>query len=211
MRLSVIIPVHNGAATLQRCWEALQRSDCHDYECIVVDDASSDATPGVAAAFPATLVTLARRGGPARARNHGAARARGEILVFIDSDVCVHTDTLRRMDQHFREHPGAAAVFGSYDDAPADTHFLSQYKNLFHHYVHHRSRSNAWTFWAGCGAIRRDVFLQAGGFDESFTRPSVEDIDLGLRRGPPPPRGGPPPPPHDAARGLRRLFGCAES
>jgi hypothetical protein len=72
-------------------------------------------------------------------------------------------------------------VIGSYDDTPADPGFISQYKNLFHHYVHHASRTEAWTFWAGCGAIRREIFLAAGGFDESYTRPCVEDIDLGFR------------------------------
>lgn len=181
MKVSVIIPVHNGAATLRRCLDALRKSEFHDYECIVVDDASTDDTATVARSGAATVIRLERRGGPARARNHGAARAHGEVLVFLDSDVCVHADTLRRLDDCLRQSIQTAAVFGSYDDAPADPHFVSQYKNLLHHYVHHRSRRDAWTFWAGCGAIRREVFLQMGGFDESYTRPSVEDIELGLR------------------------------
>ncbi|HVO26473.1 MAG TPA: glycosyltransferase family A protein [Candidatus Margulisiibacteriota bacterium] len=180
-RLSVIIPVHNGAAMLQRCVTALQHSDLEDYECIVVDDGSTDDTAAIAATLPVTLVTLERCGGPARARNHGAARARGDILVFIDSDVCVHRETVRLLAAHLECNPATAAVFGSYDDTPADPHFVSQYKNLLHHYVHQRSSRDAWTFWAGCGAIRRDLFLRMGGFDESYVRPAVEDIDLGLR------------------------------
>ncbi len=47
--------------------------------------------------------------------------------------------------------------------------------------MHQQSRRDASTFWAGCGAIRRDVFHRCGGFDESFRCPSIEDIDLGLR------------------------------
>jgi GT2 family glycosyltransferase len=180
-RLSVIVPAHNGAATLQRCVAALQRSDFEDVECIVVDDGSTDDTGALARALPVTLVDLERRGGPARARNQGAACAGGDLLVFIDSDVCVHRDTLRLLDAHLQRAPATAAVFGSYDDAPADPHFVSQYKNLLHHYVHQRSRRDAWTFWAGCGAIRRNIFLHMGGFDESYVRPAVEDIDLGLR------------------------------
>ena len=180
-RLSVIVPVHNGAATLQRCVAALQRSDCEDYECIVVDDGSTDDTGAIAAALPVRLATLEHCGGPARARNQGAARACGDILVFIDSDVCVHRDTLRLMATHLEREAATAAVFGSYDDAPDDPHFVSQYKNLLHHYVHQRSCRDAWTFWAGCGAIRRDIFLHMGGFDELYVRPAVEDIDLGLR------------------------------
>jgi GT2 family glycosyltransferase len=47
--------------------------------------------------------------------------------------------------------------------------------------VHQTGREEATTFWAGCGAIRRDVFLGAGGFDEGYRRPSIEDIELGGR------------------------------
>jgi cellulose synthase/poly-beta-1,6-N-acetylglucosamine synthase-like glycosyltransferase len=72
-------------------------------------------------------------------------------------------------------------LIGSYDDAPAASNFLSQYKNLLHHYIHQTSNEEASTFWGACGAIRRDVFLKMGGFDESYGRPSIEDIELGYR------------------------------
>src|SRR5262245_34196719 len=180
-RLSVIVPVYNGAAVLARCLDSLARSSFRDYECLVVDDASTDASREVAAQHRVSLVPLEQRGGPARARNRGAERARGESLVFLDADVCVHADTLAEIDAHLRSHPHTASVIGSYDDRPADPGFVSQFKNLFHHYVHHTSRRDAWTFWAGCGAIRRAVFEQAHGFDESYTRPCVEDIELGFR------------------------------
>src|SRR5690606_27163359 len=110
-----------------------------------------------------TVIALEHRGGPARARNRGVQQAQGEIVVFLDADVCAHPDTLARFDEHFRDS-AAAAVMGSYDDSPADPSFVSQFKNLFHHFVHQHSRSEAWTFWAGCGAIRRDIFLASGGF-----------------------------------------------
>ncbi len=179
--LSVIIPVHNGADVLDRCLDSLKRSSFGDYECIVVDDASTDASGAVALRHGATVVTLARNGGPAQARNAGAQTAHGEILLFLDADVCVHRETLGRVQAYFRAHPSVDAVIGSYDDAPADPGFVSQYKNLFHHFVHQTSRPQAWTFWAGCGAIRRAVFVAAGGFDESYGRPCVEDIELGFR------------------------------
>lgn len=176
-----MIPVHNGAALLARCLDALARSAFKAFECIVVDDASSDAAAAIAVASGATVVALECRGGPGRARNRGAKIARGEVLVFLDADVCVHPDTLARIDRHMREHPGAAAVIGSYDDEPPAAGIVSQYKNLLHHYVHQHSQPEAWTFWAGCGAIRRPAFAAVGGFDESYTRPCVEDIELGAR------------------------------
>lgn len=181
MRLSVIIPVHDGEGYLDRCLERLGQSHFQDYECIVVDDASSDGSRRIAAARGATVIALDRNGGPAHARNRGAEQATGDLLLFVDADVCVHPDTLAQVDAYFRTHPAVDAVIGSYDDTPADPGFVSQYKNLLHHYVHHTSRTEAWTFWAGCGAIRRECFRAAGGFDESYTRPCVEDIELGFR------------------------------
>jgi hypothetical protein len=52
---------------------------------------------------------------------------------------------------------------------------------LQHHFVHQHGQREASTFWAGAGAIRRDIFLKRGGFDEHFSRPSIEDIELGVR------------------------------
>jgi GT2 family glycosyltransferase len=73
------------------------------------------------------------------------------------------------------------ALIGSYDDTPHAPGFVSQYKNLLNHYYHQSGNPRASTFWSACGAIRREVFFEAGGFDESFARPSVEDIELGCR------------------------------
>ena len=120
--------------------------------------------------------------GVAAARNLGVRHAKGEILLFVDSDVVVKTDSIERLVKNFQSAPDTAAVFGSYDDTPAASNFFSQYKNLFHHFVHQESSREAVTFWAGCGAIRRDIFDATYGFDqERYLRPSIEDIELGNR------------------------------
>src|SRR5262249_6094254 len=103
------------------------------------------------------------------------------ILLFLDGDVLAPLDVIGHVRALFRGDPALDALFGSYDDAPEEGDFLSQYKNLLHHYVHQNGRARAFTFWAGCGAVRRDVFLALGGFDEKYTRPSIEDIELGWR------------------------------
>ncbi len=175
------MPAYNAARHLDRCLASLAASQTRDYELIVVDDGSTDATAAVAARHGARVVRLPRRGGPAAARNRGAAQARGAILVFLDSDVCARPDTLTRLAQRLGADDTTAAVFGSYDTTPADPGFVSQYKNLLHHYVHQTSRTEATTFWAGCGAMRRAVFEQLGGFDERYARPCIEDIELGYR------------------------------
>lgn len=179
--ISVIIPVHNGGAYLGQCLDALL-SSVGDFEIILVDDASTDASASYAHARRISVLRLDERSGPAAARNLGAQAARAPILLFIDADVMVQPATVARVAAHFQSRPELAALFGSYDDNPAATNFVSQYKNLFHHFVHQQGRERAETFWAGCGAVRRELFLRVGGFDERrYTEASIEDIELGYR------------------------------
>jgi GT2 family glycosyltransferase len=180
--ISVVIPVHNGAAMLERCLEALWRSQGVEWECIVVDDRSTDDSAAVARRRGARVLQVAHPSrGPAQARNAGARVARAPLLCFLDSDVLVRPNTLATFVALFDADPSLAAAFGSYDTQPVDPGLVSQYRNLLHHFVHQSSHEAASTFWSGCGAIRRDDFWDLGGFDPTFTRPSVEDIDLGYR------------------------------
>ena len=182
MRLSVIVPVLNGGEDLRRCLQALVASLRVPDEIIVVDDGSTDGSQATAASYGVrVLATSAGPRGPAHARNRGAAVATGDVLAFIDADVVVHADALARMESIFAAEPEVAALFGSYDEDPPAHGLASRYKNLQHHYVHQHGNREAVTFWAGCGAVRRAVFLAAGGFDDSYHRPSIEDIELGMR------------------------------
>jgi glycosyltransferase involved in cell wall biosynthesis len=147
----------------------------------VVADGDTDGSARLAAQRGARVFRLPTRSGPACARNRGAREARGDILFFVDADVTIPENALSQVAAAFRREPDLAALFGSYDDEPAAPNFLSQYKNLLHHYVHQTAREEAFTFWGACGAIRREVFLRLGGFDERYRRPSVEDIELGYR------------------------------
>ena len=182
MKLTVIIPAYNGGEDLGLCLQSLKASKCPPDEIIMVDDGSSDASADLAAQLGATVISLPDGPrGPARARNHGAAAARGDVLVFLDADVTTHPETLGRIKTCMANSPELAALFGSYDTNPSAPGLVSRYKNLFHHYIHQHGRAEASTFWAGCGAIRRNVFRAVGGFDESYLSAAVEDIDLGAR------------------------------
>jgi GT2 family glycosyltransferase len=160
---------------------SLCNASIHDYEVVVVDDASTDASVEIAGELATRVIRVPNRGGPAKARNLGAIAARGEFLVFFDADVRVHPATVDRLVNVLLEEASVAAVFGSYDDQPACAGLVSQFRNLLHHDIHQSSHQEAASFWAGCGAIRRDSFLRLGGFDESYRRPNIEDIDLGRR------------------------------
>jgi GT2 family glycosyltransferase len=180
--LSVIIPVYQGAATLERCLEALEGSRGVEWECLVVDDGSTDDSVAIARRRGARVLATDRpRSGPGQARNIGAREARAPVLCFVDADVLVGPDTLAQFAALFEAGAGLTAAFGSYDAHPAAGDLLSQYRNLLHHFVHQTGCEEASTFWAGCGAIRRDAFLDVGGFDPGYRRPSIEDIELGYR------------------------------
>jgi glycosyltransferase involved in cell wall biosynthesis len=179
--ISVIIPVRNNTAQLGLCLEHVLASTFKHCEIIVVDDGSEDHTPDVAAELGVRVLRLERQCGPSAARNRGAEIARGDYLFFLDADVCVYPDTLNQIAETFARDQSVDGIFGSYDTQPGALNILSQYKNLFHHFVHQHSCEEASTFWSGCGAIRRKLFLDMGGFDTSYGHPSIEDIELGVR------------------------------
>lgn len=159
--LSVVVPATDCPSTLPACLAAIARAGGNG-EVVVVDG-----PPGLSASA---------------ARNAGARRATGDVLVFVDADVVIHPDALTRVKAAFAACPELTAVFGSYDDSPPTGGTVAAFRNLLHHHVHQRAGGPAETFWSGLGAVRRDAFLAAGGFDaDRFPHPSVEDIDLGIR------------------------------
>ena len=185
--LSVVIPVHNGGSDFECCLRRLRESRGADFEIIVVDDGSTDDSAVVAARFGATTLTNPVAHGPASARNDGALAAESDLVFFLDADVAVHPDTIARALARFEADPGLTALFGSYDDEPAAPGLVSQFRNLLHHFTHQQGPfaadlRPARTFWTGCGAIRRQAFLDVGGFDPRlYSRPAIEDIELGYR------------------------------
>lgn len=183
MKISIIVPVLNAGKTLEACLQAIFDSHDGSFECLVIDDGSTDNSAELAGRFPVNLITPGGEPkGPAFARNYGARQANGECLFFVDADVIIQPDTLTRIRDFLVSHPEYAAIFGSYDILPQDSGLISQYKNLAHHHFHQCANSEASSFWSGCGAMRTDVFRDIGGFDEArYPRPSIEDIELGMR------------------------------
>jgi len=181
LEVSIIIPVHNGGASFRRCLASLAEAAPAPAEIIVVADGDTDGSAQFAEKFAVKILRTSVAAGPARARNLGARAAQGDILFFVDADVVVPPDAIAQIAEIFHRAPELAALIGSYDDMPAARNFLSQYKNLLHHYMHQTGNPDASTFWGACGAMRREIFLELNGFDESYLRPCVEDIELGYR------------------------------
>jgi GT2 family glycosyltransferase len=175
------VPIGGDVPEFERCLASLARLDPQPSEIIAVVDGEDPEVADAAVAIGATVFKRPLSGGPAIARNLGARSARGDILFFVDSDVELSKDTIARVSDLFQCNPDVAGLFGSYDSDPAERDFFSQYRNLLHHYVHQHARTEASTFWAGCGAVLRSVFEEVGGFDEAFPVPCIEDIELGSR------------------------------
>jgi glycosyltransferase involved in cell wall biosynthesis len=157
--LTAIVPATDRPPTLEDCLAAIKVASRPPEEVIVAEEPVG-ATP-------------------AAARNRAAARATGEVLVFVDADVVVHPDVFLRIRDAFDADAELAALFGSYDDAPGARGVVSTFRNLLHHHVHQSSPGQAATFWSGLGAVRRREFAAAGGFEDD--RRWLEDVELGAR------------------------------
>lgn len=186
-RISIIIPNYNGAPLLRRCLEKLaQEPGAKEkiHEIIVADDASTDNSLEVAREFGAKIVALKTNVGPSGARNEGAKQAEGDVLWFLDSDLEIRPGCVDVVYEYFNADSNHIAAVGSYDDDPSESNACSLFKNLMHHFVHQNAGDHISSFWAGCGAIRRDAFEQIGGYDSHhWSKPSVEDIHLGYLLG----------------------------
>ena len=116
MRFSIIIPVYNVEKYIGRCMDTVMHQSFDDYEVIVVDDETPDNSMDIvrkyAEEFPGKIHMIrqknTRQGG---ARNRGVTMARGEYILFVDSDDYVHTDMLRIVDERLRDHPCDILVF----------------------------------------------------------------------------------------------------
>jgi len=178
VRASVIIPAYNAAATLAECLEACQRQTHPDFEIIVADDGSTDTTPEIAQRLGVRYVRQENRG-PAAARNMGARRASGEVLVFTDSDCVPETDWLEKLLSGFTD-ASVVGVGGSYG-IRNDSSLLAR---IIHEEIvlrHHRFRDRVDYLGSFNVAYRREAFEAAEGFDESFAQASGEDNDLAYR------------------------------
>lgn len=179
--VAIVMPAYNAAGHLvQSLPAALAAADGRPV--IVVDAGSTDNTVDVARQHDVQVIQLPKRAGPAEARNIGVDNTDATVVMFIDADCVCHDDSVSRVARAFSGDPDLVALTGSYDDDPPERNFASSYMNLRHHFTHQGAAREGSTFWAGCGAVRRDAFLRVGGFDtEMFPRPMIEDIELGLR------------------------------
>ena len=180
--ISLVMPTITWGQPFACCLQAALAGLAPSDELLVVFDGPPSELPPWLEASAARVLYTGQRSGPAAARNLAATEARSEILLFVDADVELHPDAVERVRRHFGTDPSLQALFGSYDDRPAAAGVVSRFRNLHHHHTHTSQPGPACTFWAGCGAVRRERFLALGGFDaKAYSHPCIEDIEFGLR------------------------------
>lgn len=190
---SVIIPTYNRVDTLKKCLQALEEQTfpAKYFEVIVCDDGSTDGTENIVKAFaPSFRMTYLKQpnSGPAKARNLAVKNARGSYVLFLNDDAVMEKNAL---ELHFRSHKAHAdkkvAVLGKFSFLPGFTSTLFGYclentKLLFAYCAMKSGELYNYKRFYTCNiSVSRQAVLDAGLFDEGFTVPASEDIELGYR------------------------------
>jgi GT2 family glycosyltransferase len=175
--ISIVIPVRDGARTLEACLRAACAAAQPGNEVVVVDDGSTDGSAAIAARHPCRLARLEGKRGASAARNAGAAAAHGEVLFFTDADCILGPQTLTRAAAALDAAGPLAVVGGTYDTRPFDPGFFPAFQAVFVNY-HETRRPEAPDYVATHAmAIRTADFLASGGFNERFL-PILEDVEF---------------------------------
>ncbi len=178
---SIIVPAYNAERTIGRCLDALMRQDyAGDYEVIVVDDGSTDATPDIVAGYEGVRLVRQPNAGPAVARNRGASEARGDIILFTDSDCVPEEDWVSEMLRPFGE-ADVVGVKGRYKTGQKEitARFVQiEYEDKYAYMLRGDYIDFIDTYSAG---FRRDVFIGLDGYDPDFPVACAEDVELSYR------------------------------
>lgn len=182
MFISVIVPAYNAESTIKECLSALTKQTVpqSDYEIIVVDDGSTDKTSEIAQQFPVVYLREENQG-PAMARNLGAQVAKGEIILFTDSDCIPEPDWIESMLIPFATEPEVVGVKGVYltqQKQLAARFAQAEFEERYARLKKYRYIDFVDSYSAG---FKRDVFLSVGGFDPQFAVANNEDVELSYK------------------------------
>jgi len=166
-RVSVIVPVYNGAATLGDSIESIRAQDV-DVEILIVDDGSTDDTPRIVDAMSDVISVRQPNAGPAAARNSALPLVRAPFVSFLDDDDVWLPGKLAQQLALFEAHPDASIVLGytAFQSLGADGIYTSIVEP---HLLYH----------LGAALVRRETFDRIGAFDPALR--SSEDVDWFLR------------------------------
>ena len=183
LAVSVLIPSFNQAAHIQHVVECVNEQSKSPDEIIVVDDASTDNSAEIIEKLPVKLIKHEKNQGPAITRNTALHNAKGEIVIFIDSDAYADTHLIETFLAEY-QNPSNNAVAGV-----GGRGIEANIKNIYDRWrsLHARQdfgkkpRQDVPYLFGLCMSFRRDVLLEVGGFDTFYPLNAGEDLDLGYR------------------------------
>ena len=185
MNVSIVIPTYNRKPILIKCLHALENQILNNlidyYEIIVVDDGSSDGTVNWIKEnqinLPHVVLYEQEHGGPALGRNLGVIKSKGDIVIFIDSDLVVVDKFLihhvSKLEKYWLKKNKKCFTYGSVINT-------SNFENPQLEDSKITDISFAY-FATGNVAISRDLLMDVGLFDTSFSLYGWEDLELGER------------------------------
>jgi len=161
----VVIPAYNAELTLGKCLDALKSQTVKPFQIILVDDFSSDGTTSIALEADIEILPLHAHSGPAVARNAGADKATGDIILFLDSDVVIPSDLIERLHFIFNSDRSTVAVQTVYSPCCPSKDIVTRYQNFYYfHALNRIKESSIATFATWCAAVKRKTFIETGGF-----------------------------------------------
>jgi len=168
--------------TISLCLKSLsvQTIPRTSYELIVVDDGSTDKTQAISNKFENVKLIYQFHAGPAKARNLGVAKAKGEIVLFLDADCVPKIDWIEKMTVPFSQQD-IVGVKGRYmtNQKSLVARFVQlEYEDKYDRMARQKYIDFVDTYSAG---YRRDVFIANKGFDSVFSTSSVEDQEFSFR------------------------------
>jgi GT2 family glycosyltransferase len=186
IKVSVIIPTHNRSDALARTLDHLSKQRFeHAWEAIVVNNLCTDDTDDVVRGqrFPVPLRLVREdKPGASAARNAGARAAQGECLIFLDNDILVEPDFVARHYNSLKSHDGCW-ILGRVVNMPEQERTpFGQFRSAQCAPSSPRQGVAEVKGLAGANSsMPRSDFERLGGFDESFSGASVEDLELAIR------------------------------
>lgn len=175
-RVSVVVCSYNGGRTLEQCLRSLSDVDYPDYEVIVVDDGSTDATGPILDRFPGVKAIRQPNRGLGVARNVGLEAATGSIVAYTDSDCFADRNWLAHLVDQLQRSDAAAV--GGPNLAPEDGWLAGCVAASPGQPAHVLESDQVAEHIPGCNmAFRRDALLAINGFDSQYRR-AGDDVDV---------------------------------
>ena len=175
-RFSIIVPLYNKAPYVSKALDCIVSQSFKDWECIIVDDGSTDGSVAVVQDYLSTHYTLHNtqstlhllrqpNSGVAKARNVGVENSHGQFVCFLDADDWWEPNFLEEMDRLIKEYPDAGLYATNYVYyKPGKTHVALNFDRGYMNYLEAYLHSDAMPVWTGATCMPRKVFDKMGGF-----------------------------------------------